>query len=65
MKITVNSEKIEIRDNVTVRDILKELKYTSWMAVFINRTQVMAAEYESKYILADDNIRILKPLAGG
>lgn len=65
MKIILNGEEKHIKDNITVKELLVGLKLSYAVAVFINKRQLLQAEYEGWQINAFDKVRIFKPLSGG
>lgn len=66
MEITINDERIEIPDNVTV-DKLKEICNISsgGVAIAVNGKIVMASEYSSFTLNAGDEVIIIGVAYGG
>lgn len=65
VEITVNNKVIKVPQEFKIGDLLKYLNYNRSVAIFINGKQLLMAEYQNYKIYDNDNIRIMKPLAGG
>lgn len=65
MLVIVNNREREVSQKETVSELLKELKLSRNVAVFINGKQLLMAEYDIYSINEKDNIKIIRPLGGG
>lgn len=65
MLIKVNQKELEVPDDFVIKDLLKHLKYTNSVAIWINGKQLLLAQYNDFKINDKDNIKIIKPLGGG
>lgn len=64
IKVTINNKIEKLGDGITVAELLI-LKKMKRAAVWINGTQILASEYKSYIIKEEDNIRLLRIIAGG
>ena len=64
IKVSINKEATEIEENTTVEKILKDIGNTK-SAVWINGKQLLRAEYDSRFIVEGDEIKVLRIIAGG
>ena len=66
IKISVNGEIKELKENLNVKQLIEVLEYkTKGFAVAINTTFVPIAKYEETIINDGDTIDILAPVQGG
>lgn len=64
MLVNCNNKKIELDDGTTVAQLIASLNYRR-AAVWINGQQLLASAYESHVIHQEDQIKILRIVAGG
>ncbi len=66
IKVSVNGEIKEIKENLNVKELINELHYTiKGFAVAVNTTFVAINTYEVTIIKTGDTIDILAPVQGG
>jgi len=66
MRVFLNGEEEEIRDNVTVADLLQDLQITlQYGAVAVNRKVVRKKDHQEIRLQAGDRIEIVRPVGGG
>ncbi len=66
MQVILNGEEHEIRDHITVADLLLDLHMTlQYGAVAVNRRVVRKRDHEATYLRAGDRIEIVRPVGGG
>jgi sulfur carrier protein len=66
MQVILNGEEQEIRDNITVADLLYDLHITlQYGAVAVNRRVVRKKDHEATSLRAGDRIEIVRPVGGG
>jgi thiamine biosynthesis protein ThiS len=66
MQVILNGEEQEIRDDITVADLLHELRITlQYGAVAVNRRVVRKKDHEATHLKAGDRIEIVRPVGGG
>ena len=66
MQVILNGEEQEIRDHITVADLLHDLQVTlQYGAVAVNRKVVRKRDHEVTYLSAGDRIEIVRPVGGG
>lgn len=66
IKVSVNGEPKEIRENMNIEELIEELGYTKKdFAVAINTTFVSITTYKTTIIKDGDHIDILAPVQGG
>ncbi len=66
IKISINGDIQEIKENLTVRDLITKLGYTKkGFAIAINTSFVAIKSYEVTIINDGDTIDILAPVEGG
>lgn len=66
IEVIVNGKRTEIRSEMNVKEIIKELNYkVKGFAVALNGTFVSIATYENTIIRDNDSIEILAPVQGG
>jgi sulfur carrier protein len=66
MRVTLNGEEQEIRDDITVAELLHDLQIIlQYGAVAVNRRVVRKRDHEATYLSAGDRIEIVRPVGGG
>lgn len=66
MRVFLNGEDQEIRDDITVADLLHDLHITlQYGAVAVNRKVVRKRDHEATRLKAGDRIEIVRPVGGG
>ena len=66
MRVILNGEEQEIRDDITVSELLRELQIIlQYGAVAVNRRVVRRRDHEATYLRAGDRIEIVRPVGGG
>ena len=66
MRVTLNGEEQEIRDDITVADLLHHLQITlQYGAVAVNRRVVRKKDHEATHLKAGDRVEIVRPVGGG
>ena len=66
MHVILNGEEQEIPDDITVSDLLSELKVSlQYGAVAVNRKVVRKRDHGATCLRAGDRIEIVRPVGGG
>lgn len=65
MEIYLNGKAKDIPGDANVSCLLKMMESDDWVAVFINKVSVLQSEYSTVYLKEKDEVRIVRPLAGG
>lgn len=66
IKILINGKKREIKENITISDLLKELNIKEeQVAVEVNLKIIDKKEFENVYIKENDKIEIVHFMGGG
>jgi thiamine biosynthesis protein ThiS len=66
MQVILNGEEREIREAITVAELLHELQITlQYGAVAVNRRVVRKRDHEATHLQAGDRIEIVRPVGGG
>jgi sulfur carrier protein len=66
MWVILNGEEQEIRDDITVAELLHDLQIIlQYGAVAVNRRVVRKKDHEATYLQAGDRIEIVRPVGGG
>ncbi|MHB8947199.1 MAG: sulfur carrier protein ThiS [Bacillota bacterium] len=66
MKITVNGRPRDVPDGHTVEELLVAMGFRPMaVAVWIGSRQVWQREYKMLQLAPGDEVRVLKPIAGG
>jgi sulfur carrier protein len=66
MRVILNGEEQEIRDAITVAELLRDLQVTlQYGAVAVNRRVVRKKDHEVTRLNAGDRIEIVRPVGGG
>lgn len=64
MIVNCNNKKTEMEEGTTVAKLIETMNYRR-AAVWINGEQLLASEYENRVINPDDQIKLLRIVAGG
>ena len=66
MQVFLNGEEQEIRDDITIADLLKELQISlQYGAIAVNRKVVRKRDHEATRLQPGDRIEIVRPVGGG
>jgi sulfur carrier protein len=66
MRVILNGAEQEIRDDITVADLLHDLQIIlQYGAVAVNRRVVRKRDHEATLLKAGDRIEIVRPVGGG
>jgi sulfur carrier protein len=66
MRVILNGEEQEIRDEITVAELLRDLQIIlQYGAVAVNRRVVRKRDHEATSLKAGDRIEIVRPVGGG
>jgi sulfur carrier protein len=66
MRVMLNGEDQEIRDDITVAELLHDLQIIlQYGAVAVNRRVVRKKDHEATSLKAGDRIEIVRPVGGG
>ena len=66
MHVILNGEEQEIRDAMTIADLLKELQISlQYGAIAVNRKVVRKGDHEATRLQPGDRIEIVRPVGGG
>jgi sulfur carrier protein len=66
MQVILNGEAQEIRDDITVADLLHDLRILlQYGAVAVNRKVVRKKDHEATRLKAGDRVEIVRPVGGG
>jgi thiamine biosynthesis protein ThiS len=66
MQVILNGEEREIREAITVAELLHELQIIlQYGAVAVNRRVVRKRDHEATHLQAGDRIEIVRPVGGG
>ncbi len=66
MRVKINGQDMDIRDEITVRELLRELKIEDkTMAVAINLQVVKKEDWDSRKIKENDRVEFLTFVGGG
>lgn len=64
INILVNNKEMSVKAGTAVRELLEELG-NERAAVWINGTQLLKKEYDTKILMNDDVVKVLRLVAGG
>lgn len=64
MFINCNNKTIELKDGTTIAQLVQSKNYRR-AAVWVNGEQLLASDYETRVINPEDQIKILRIVAGG
>ena len=66
MRVMLNGDEQEIRDDITVAELLRDLQIIlQYGAVAVNRRVVRKRDHEATSLRAGDRIEIVRPVGGG
>ena len=66
MRVVVNGEPMQIREGLTLADLLRELGVRrQYTAVALNREVARKASYATTVLREGDRVEIVHPMAGG
>ena len=66
IKVSVNGDIKEIRENLNIKELIEELEYkTKGFAIAVNTTFIAIKDYDNTIIEDGDMIDILAPVQGG
>ena len=66
MQVFLNGEEQEIRDDITIADLLTELQISlQYGAIAVNRKVVRKRDHEATRLQPGDRIEIVRPVGGG
>jgi thiamine biosynthesis protein ThiS len=66
MRITVNGEHMDVREQLSVEDLLAQLGVPrAFMAVALNREVMRKSSYASTALAEGDRVEIVRPMGGG
>jgi thiamine biosynthesis protein ThiS len=64
MIVNFNNKQIELEEGTTVAQLIESMNYRR-AAVWLNGAQLLASDYENRVINQEDQIKILRIVAGG
>ncbi len=64
MLVNCNNKSIQLEEGTTVEQLVKSMSYRR-AAVWINGEQLLASDYATRVINQQDQIKILRIVAGG
>jgi thiamine biosynthesis protein ThiS len=64
MNVICNNKKIELEEGTTVAQLIQSMNYRR-AAVWVNGKQLLASDYDTRVINQEDQIKILRIVAGG
>lgn len=64
MIVSCNNKNIQLEEGTTVAQLVTSMKYRR-AAVWINGIQLLSSEYETRVINQEDQVKILRIVAGG
>jgi thiamine biosynthesis protein ThiS len=66
MQVFINGEAQEVGDDITVAELLKELRITlQYGAVAVNRKVVRKKDHGATRLKSGDRVEIVRPVGGG
>jgi sulfur carrier protein len=66
MRVMVNGQPVDLREGITVEDLLRELGIRrEFTAVALNREVTARASYATTRLREGDRVEIVRPMAGG
>jgi sulfur carrier protein len=66
MRVILNGEEQEVRDDITVADLLRDLQITlQYGAVAVNRKVVRKKDHQATRLCTGDRVEIVRPVGGG
>jgi sulfur carrier protein len=66
MQVTVNGKPMELRDGLTIEELLEQLAVKrQFTAVALNREVALKAAYAITVLREGDKVEIVRPMGGG
>ncbi|MDD2216333.1 MAG: sulfur carrier protein ThiS [Eubacteriales bacterium] len=65
IRIIVNKKEQVIPNGITYDQLLQLLGYTSRVAIWVNGRQLLMADYETRQVREEDEVKIKRIIAGG
>ena len=66
IKIFLNGDSKEIKQNLTLTDLLKDLEITSkHIAIELNDEVVFKSDWNSRILVREDKLEVVKAIGGG
>ncbi len=66
IKIFLNGDSKEIKQNLTLTDLLKDLEITSkHIAIELNDEVVFKSDWNSRILVSEDKLEVVKAIGGG
>lgn len=66
LEVVVNRQKREVPDGCTIRELLVHLGYEpTKVSVWVGGRQAWQREYDTMRLAGGDEVRIIRPVAGG
>ncbi|MBI4013725.1 MAG: sulfur carrier protein ThiS [Candidatus Rokubacteria bacterium] len=66
MRIVVNGQSMDVREGLTIADLLNELRVRrEFTAVALNREVATRSSYAARVLRDGDRVEIVHPMAGG
>jgi len=65
IKVLINQKEETVSEGSTISEILKGRGITSRAAVWVNGSQLLLSEYDTYSIRENDQVKILRVVAGG
>lgn len=65
IRIIVNKKEQVIPNGTTYDQLLQLLGYTSRVAIWVNGRQLLMADYETRQVQEEDEVKIKRIIAGG
>lgn len=65
MKVFLNNKQVEIPNDTTVEEVLKNMALNKWASVWVNDRQLLEREYPTYNLKENDDIKVIRILAGG
>jgi thiamine biosynthesis protein ThiS len=65
MIVEINNEKVNLPENITIKQLLEQLNYVGVVAIWVNGQQLLQRDYSTWLIQEGDKIRVIRTLGGG
>jgi sulfur carrier protein len=65
MKVIVNNKETEVQNDTTIEEIIKSMALNKWVSVWVNNKQLLEMEYPTYSVKENDEIKVIRILAGG
>jgi sulfur carrier protein len=65
MKVYLNNKEVEISNDTTIEEVLKNMALNKWASVWVNDRQLLEREYPTYNLKENDDIKVIRILAGG